>query len=74
MAPLGILLKFLVPVLGFYFAQKWLRNFLNPPQNYSGNPEQKQTGAGGRGPEDVIEICPECGNVMMKNHKCQYNT
>ncbi|MFK7823143.1 MAG: hypothetical protein AB8G05_03245 [Oligoflexales bacterium] len=74
MAPLGILLKFLIPVLGFYLAQKWVRNALNPSQNYSGNPEDKQTNAGDKGADDVIEICPECGNVMQRNHKCQYNS
>ena len=74
MAPLGILIKFLVPVIGFYYFQKWMRNVLNPPQNYSGDPESKFTANGKKSQEEVIEICPECGNVMMKNHRCQFHS
>ena len=74
MAPLGILLKFLVPLLGFYLIQKWIRNALNPSQDYSGNPEQKQTKSRGDRADDVIEICPECGNVMLRNHQCKFNS
>ncbi|NRA44771.1 MAG: hypothetical protein HRU09_07440 [Oligoflexales bacterium] len=74
MAPLGILLKLLVPLLGFYLVQKWIKNALNPTQNYSGNPEERHTSAGGKSADDIIDICPDCGNVKQKNHKCQYKS
>ena len=73
MAPLGILLKFLVPVFVFYLAQKWLRNLLNPPQNYSGNPDDRNSGKG-RGADNVIDICPECGNVVSANRNCEWSS
>ena len=66
----AVLIKLLVPLLGFYFVQKWVRNAIkltfNPPNEQSGSQQPSHRG----GAENVIEICPECGNVEEKGHKC----
>ena len=69
MAPIAILIKFLVPVLAFYFVQKWMLNALRGIENFkvaSNKHAKKPT-------DEVIEICPDCGNVKLHKHKCKFS-
>lgn len=67
----AIILKFLGPVLAFYFFQKWIRQTFGGLGGSGFTKDQVSSSyPKDRSKEDIIEICPDCGNVAQKNHKC----
>lgn len=66
----AVLIKLLVPVIGFYYFQRWFRNLLNVNHPLPRNPSPKKPPEPRGGKHQVIEICPECGNVEEAGHKC----
>ena len=68
MAPIAILIKFLGPIIAFYYIQKFLRNALSGLNPGHISPKKRSHPA-----DDVIEICPDCGNVKLHHHRCKFN-
>lgn len=71
---LALLIKFVLPLLALYYGPQWLRRLLasvKAPKNLSrfGDRYPQQEG---QKQEDVIEICPSCGNVREKFHRCRF--
>ena len=60
---LSILLKFLMPIALFYLTQKVALDFIRQIKNKDGKSSK-------RNKDQVIEICPECGEVRRAGHRC----
>ncbi len=59
---IAILIKFVLPLVGVYFALKFLR------QQIVGMEGTKSDRLGQTDP--IIEICPECGQEKNRGHRC----
>ena len=55
------LLKIALPLVAAYFGVKLLRTKL---QQLGGNEERPRRA-------EAIDICPDCGEIMASNHRCQ---
>ena len=65
MAIFSILFKFLVPIMIFYLIQKKLFAVIKDFQK--GRDAVRPASS----PDEVIEICPECGQVRQQRHRCK---
>ena len=59
---LAVILKLLAPIVAIYLGVRAISNILKKTKdvrNLTKNP-----------PDEVIEICPECGTVKGRRHHC----
>lgn len=60
---LGVILKFLIPVIIFYFIQKFARQAINDLKGANLSNQKNDR-------DQIIDICPECGKVRNDHHQC----
>ena len=60
---LGVILKFLIPVIIFYFIQKFARQAFNDLKGTNISKHKP-------GQDQIIDICPDCGKVRDDHHRC----
>lgn len=74
---LGIIFKMLMPFIAFYFVQKLIRQFLFGEQvpGKKGSIFSQRNKKDGSSDAEIIEICPECGNIILPSgrHRCGPN-
>jgi len=64
---ISILIRILLVVFLSYYLSKILLNFLERNQISS---KKKNSSSENKSSENYIDICPECGRVKEKNHRC----
>lgn len=71
----AILARFITTVIVFYLIVRLGRSMLGALRDKKEDTPGKDRFARNDPRNDnVIDICPKCGNVKMKNHKCQFKS